>query len=81
MHLPKIRCGMILALSVSSLIGTTCAAQSSNAEGEMTAEQEIAAALRQVSAQRIQQNLEKLVGFGTRLTLSAQDPASIAARH
>jgi len=40
---------------------------------------QIAAALQQVSAQRIQANIEKLVGFHTRLTLSAQDPQSIAA--
>lgn len=39
----------------------------------------IAGALREVSAQRIQANIEKLVSFGTRLTLSAQDPASIAS--
>jgi hypothetical protein len=38
----------------------------------------IAAALRQVSAQRIQADVEKLVSFGTRLTLSAQDSESIA---
>ena len=41
----------------------------------------IAAALEQISAQRIQANIEKLVSFGTRSTLSAQDPASIAAGH
>src|SRR5947209_9428665 len=40
---------------------------------------QIAAALQQVSAQRIQGNIEKLVSFHTRLTLSAQDAASIAA--
>jgi hypothetical protein len=39
----------------------------------------IAAALREISAQRIQVNIEKLVSFGTRSTLSAQDSASIAA--
>jgi hypothetical protein len=39
----------------------------------------IAAALRQISAQRIQANIEKLVSFQTRLTLSAQDPESIKA--
>jgi hypothetical protein len=39
----------------------------------------IAAALRQVSTARIQANVEKLVSFGTRATISAQDPASIAA--
>jgi Peptidase family M28 len=38
----------------------------------------ISAALRQVSAERIRANIEKLASFGTRLTLSAQDPASIA---
>ncbi len=39
----------------------------------------IAAALQKVSAARIQANIEKLVSFGTRSTLSAQDPASLAA--
>lgn len=39
----------------------------------------ISVALQQVSAQRIQSNIEKLVSFGTRLTLSAQDPTSIEA--
>jgi hypothetical protein len=45
------------------------------------ADPQIAAALRQVSAERIQATIEKLVSFQTRLTLSAQDPASIAAGH
>src|SRR5580704_12676364 len=39
----------------------------------------IAAALKEISAAHIQANIEKLVSFGTRSTLSAQDPASIAA--
>jgi hypothetical protein len=43
------------------------------------ADARIAAALRQVSAARIQANIEKLVSFGTRATISAQDPASVAA--
>jgi hypothetical protein len=43
------------------------------------ADPQIAAALKEVSAQKIQANIEKLVSFHTRLTLSAQDPASIAA--
>lgn len=47
----------------------------------LTADPQIASALKQVSAQRIQANIEKLVSFQTRLTLSAQDPASIAAGH
>jgi hypothetical protein len=57
------------------------AAQSGKTELTLTmaADPQIAAALRQVSAQRIQANIEKLVSFGTRLTISAQDPAAIAA--
>jgi hypothetical protein len=43
------------------------------------ADPQIVAALKQVSAEHIQSNIEKLVSFGTRLTLSAQDPASVAA--
>jgi hypothetical protein len=43
------------------------------------ADQQIAAALRQIYAARIQSTIEKLVSFQTRSTLSAQDPASIAA--
>jgi hypothetical protein len=39
----------------------------------------IAGALQRVSAERIRANIEKLASFGTRLTLSAQDPAAIAA--
>jgi hypothetical protein len=44
----------------------------------MAADPQIMAAWRQVSAQRIQATVQKLVSFGTRLTLSAQDPQSIA---
>jgi hypothetical protein len=47
----------------------------------VSADPQIAAALQRISAQRIQSNIEKLVSFGTRLTLSAQDPASIASGH
>ncbi len=39
----------------------------------------IVAALRQVSAEHIRANIEKLVSFGTRATISAQDPESLAA--
>jgi Peptidase family M28 len=53
-----------------------CAAQSAPT---VAADPQIAAALQQISAQRIQADIAKLVGFGTRLTISAQDPASIAA--
>jgi len=43
------------------------------------ADARIVAALRQVSAAHIRANIEKLVSFGTRATISAQDPESIAA--
>ncbi len=43
-----------------------------------TGDPKIEAALKNISAQRIQADVEKLVSFGTRLTLSAQDDASIA---
>ncbi len=49
--------------------------------GRMPADPKIAGALRQISAERIQANIEKLVSFGTRLTLSPQDPPSITAGH
>jgi hypothetical protein len=47
----------------------------------LSADPRIAAALRQISAPRIQANIEKLVSFQTRLTISAQDPAAIASGH
>jgi hypothetical protein len=61
-----------------------CAAQVQKNPGPEVVERalrdaKIAAALQQVSAARIQANIEKLVSFGTRSTLSAQDPASLAA--
>jgi hypothetical protein len=47
----------------------------------MTLDYRTAAALQEVSPERIRASIEKLTSFGTRLTLSAQDPASIAAGH
>jgi len=45
------------------------------------ADPQISAALSQISPERIKADIEKLVSFQTRLTISAQDPASIAAGH
>jgi len=67
----------VAALTALFSAAGSCVAQSSS----LTADPQIVAALKQVSAQRIQANIEKLASFGTRLTLSAQDPASIAAGH
>ena len=44
----------------------------------MAVDSHIAEALRQVSAEHIRANIEKLVSFGTRSTISAQDADSIA---
>jgi hypothetical protein len=52
---------------------------SENAASPDKVDVQIAAALKEVSAERIQATIQRLVGFGTRLTLSAQDPASIQA--
>ncbi len=54
-----------------------CPAQS--ATSAATADAHIAEAIKQVSADRIQQTIDKLVSFGNRSTLSAQDEASIKA--
>ena len=56
-------------------------AQTDRPEPKPPADPQIAAALTRISAQRIQANIEKLVSFQTRLTLSAQDPDSIKAGH
>jgi Peptidase family M28 len=49
--------------------------------GRMPADPQVTAALQQVSADHVRGTIEKLVSFQTRLTLSAQDDASIAAGH
>src|SRR5712691_9117404 len=48
-------------------------------QSKLPADPKIAAALKEISPQQIQGTIEKLVSFGTRLTLSAQDPDSVAA--
>jgi hypothetical protein len=48
-------------------------------EVTQTSDPTIAAAVKEISAARVQADIEKLVSFGTRSTLSAQDPAAIKA--
>src|ERR1039458_4932103 len=71
----------IAATALVLAISSSLQAQSpgSAAPEPMAVDSRIAAALRQVSAERIRANTEKLVSFGTRATLSAQDAASLAA--
>src|ERR1039458_9505584 len=71
-------------LPVSLVLAVSTGAPAQNKVGPTTSEPmavdgRISAALQQVSVERIRVNIEKLASFGTRLTLSAQDPAAIAA--
>ncbi len=71
----------MLTLRNSALVAAlACLAHIGAAQEALKSVQDahIAAALEDISAQRIQTDIEKLVSFGTRLTLSAQDPDSIA---
>ena len=69
--------GMFRLLGIVAMLASTSTAQSAIAP--VPADPQIAAALHQISAARIQATIEKLVGFQNRSTLSAQDPSSIAA--
>jgi hypothetical protein len=69
--------------AVSLMLAVSSGAQAQNQPDSGTAEpmavdSRISAALRQLSAERIRANIEKLTSFGTRSTLSAQDPPAIA---
>jgi hypothetical protein len=68
----------LVLIALASLMTQMSAAQDAP---KLVQDAHIADALRQISAQRMQADIEKLVSFGTRLTLSAQDPSSIAAGH
>jgi len=74
-----VRAGLRLALAVTALTATIAVAQDDLPKGPT--DPQIAAALRQIFSSRIQSNIEKLVSFQTRSTLSAQDPVSIASGH
>jgi hypothetical protein len=71
----------IFALSATLVVSVLYRTESQAAEHNVIqpADPKISAALMQISAQRIQANIEKLVSFQTRLTLSAQDPDSFKA--
>jgi Zn-dependent M28 family amino/carboxypeptidase len=68
----------ILSVSLLSL-SLDAAAQAANSQAGAEVDSQIEAALREVSAERIRASIEELVSFHTRSTLSAQDPASVAA--
>jgi hypothetical protein len=66
-----------LTLAASSLMLVHGSARAQSAPA--TLDPRIATALRQISPDRVRADIEKLVSFGTRSTLSAQDDASITA--
>lgn len=70
---------LLLATPLAALAQSRVQATDQTSSRAGPPDPQIVAALQDVSAQRIQSNIEKLVSFGTRLTLSAQDPASISA--
>jgi len=74
-HITKRAARVLAALTVGAGMAQVGASQ---ALPNMAADPQIVAAWRQVSAQRVQANVEKLASFGTRLTLSAQDARAIA---
>jgi hypothetical protein len=78
---PNLRLATAARATTAALVGITLAlAQPARAaEVTQTADPSITAAVKAISAARVQADIEKLVSFGTRATLSAQDPASIAA--
>ena len=78
---PTRRLAAAAAATTATLVGFTLGlAQPARAvEVTQTADPSIASAVRAISAARVQADIEKLVSFGTRSTLSAQDPASISA--
>jgi len=67
----------VLAFAMTLFYTTSGHAQETAAKAVV--DPKIVAALKEVSAERILSNIEKLVSFGTRSTLSAQDPASISS--
>lgn len=72
----------ITCLTLLTVIGITLILvplSSSQDLARIATDPKIAGALKDVSADRIQANIARLVKFGTRSTLSAQDPASITA--
>ncbi len=72
----------LLILSLAGFVpGLPAQLKTLNPRVGLPADPQIVVALKQISAQRIQANLEKLVSFGTRQTLSPQDAESIAAGH
>lgn len=71
----------LLGALLASVLYRTVALAAASEDAAPPVDPQITAALAEISAQRIEANIKKLVSFQTRLTLSAQDPDSIKAGH
>ena len=69
----------LLTFGALMLLTATAFSAEVQTNAPLPADPQISAALKDVSVDHIRANIEKLVGFGTRSTLSAQDASSIAA--
>ena len=75
-------CAMVARLSATAILAISFAdAYAWGNNLEQKADPAITAAVKTIKADAIQADIEKLVSFGTRSTLSAQDPDAIAAGH
>ena len=78
------RCFAVAPLAIGLWAGLTVAAargQQAQELGSQSADLKIRAALKESSAAQVQSDIEKLVSFQTRSTISAQDAGSIAGGH
>jgi len=73
------RCALVNFLAMFALAGWALSSPVARAQDASTPapDPRIAAALQQVSAANVQATIAKLASFGTRLTISAQDPAAV----
>ncbi|HEY4661012.1 MAG TPA: M28 family metallopeptidase [Terriglobales bacterium] len=71
----------MVGLVMANLLVLQATAQHASELVSQSADPKIQAALKDISAQQVQSDIEKLVSFKTRSTISAQDAASIAAGH
>jgi hypothetical protein len=78
MHSRSMRHGV---LAFVTLLGCGAQPLTAGASPALPADPQIALALKEISPARIRVDIDKLVSFGTRSTLSAQDPAAIASGH
>ncbi len=76
---PRAASRLLAVIEITFLLMAIAVAQ--DAVPTSPADPQIATALQKISSARIQATIEKLASFQTRSTLSAQDPAAIAAGH